>query len=385
MSATNEQSPPPYLGQEAQGFETTALYIPHELQSGLGLYLPENQVVEIRVLNGTTPEDRRPTTYCGFFNNHNSVIERLATLSAYGGVYVTLNPVNPALLSRASNRLKRTDRGDCASDRDIPHRSRLLIDLDAVRPSGISSTDEEHEAALVKGREIITYLESRGWPAPAFVDSGNGAHLVYVIDLPSDDGGLVQRCLEVLASRFNDDHVHVDQSVFNPARIVKLPGTWAFKGDNTEERPWRLAVILHSPEILEAVPTELLEQLAAEAPSTETQPRRSTSTPDRNSHFDLEQFIQQNAFDVTDPHPWDGDGRMQEFNQSPMCDHHDRSAYMGRRAAAAPLLRGAFTTRAAGNGESCDNDMSLPQLEMLIRNRPKILIFTSPIRATPSG
>ena len=42
-----------------------------------------------------------------------------------------------------------------------------LIDLDPVRPSGISATDEEHELALAKARDIISDLETRGWPAPA--------------------------------------------------------------------------------------------------------------------------------------------------------------------------------------------------------------------------
>ena len=39
--------------------------------------------------------------------------------------------------------------------------------------------------------------------------SGNGVHLFYRIDLPADDGGLVERALQTLAARFNGDGVKI--------------------------------------------------------------------------------------------------------------------------------------------------------------------------------
>ena len=78
-------------------------------------------------------------------------------------------------------------------------------------------------------------------------DSGNGYHLLYRIDLPAADGGLVERVLKSLAARFDNEHVKIDQSVYNPARICKLPGTMARKGDHTEARPHRRAKLLEVP------------------------------------------------------------------------------------------------------------------------------------------
>ena len=69
-------------------------------------------------------------------------------------------------------------------DAEISHIRNLLIDLDPIRPEGISSTDSEHEAALEMAQIIRADLENEGWPEPLVGDSGNGGHLVYPLDLP---------------------------------------------------------------------------------------------------------------------------------------------------------------------------------------------------------
>ena len=74
----------------------------------------------------------------------------------------------------------------------------------------------------------------------------------------------MQRCLQALGQRFTDAAVKVDDAVFNPARIWKLYGTTAAKGDNVPDRPWRMAQVVKVPDDLQTVPVELLEALAAE-------------------------------------------------------------------------------------------------------------------------
>jgi hypothetical protein len=97
-------------------------------------------------------------------------------------------------------------------------------------------------------------------------DSGNGYHLLYRVDLPTNDDQLVKRVLAALASRYNTNQVKIDEAVFNPSRIVKLYGTMARKGDSTSERPHRWSKVISLPKRLEAVPRELLEELAKEGP-----------------------------------------------------------------------------------------------------------------------
>jgi hypothetical protein len=49
----------------------------------------------------------------------------------------------------------------------------------------------------------------------------------------------------------SDDQVSVDTGVYNAARIWKLYGTIACKGDNTPERPHRPARFIEVPETLQ--------------------------------------------------------------------------------------------------------------------------------------
>lgn len=210
------------------------------LRACQALFAP-GQVAELRALDAVTREWRRLHTVSGYFNDWDKLAAAAMSIQARG-VYVTLNPVNPALLARALNRLRDINSGDPATgDGDIVARRWLPIDCDPVRPTGISATAAEHDLALARAREIRDYLGARGWPEPVLADSGNGGHLLYRVDLPADDGGLIEKALTALAFRFDDALVTVDQKNFNPARIWKLYGTVAAKGDHTPERPHRLS------------------------------------------------------------------------------------------------------------------------------------------------
>jgi hypothetical protein len=162
------------------------------------------------------------------------------------GIYVTINPVKRDLLARAYNRLKvARQEGVATEDKHITMRRWLVIDADPDREPKISSTDEEKAHALHLITGVREDLRSRGWPEPAMViDSGNGYHLWYRIDLPAKDDGVVERLLKSLAARHDTAEAHVDTSIHNPARIIKLPGTWARKGDSIPERPHRLSRVL---------------------------------------------------------------------------------------------------------------------------------------------
>ena len=195
------------------------------------------------------------------------------------GTYVTINPCNPALLARRSNRT--IDWADTTtSDADVTSRRWLPIDLDPIRPSKISSTNVEHEAALNLARTIRDDLSKlHGWPEPILADSGNGAHLLYRLDMPNDAAArdLLQRTLQALDYLYSDDRVGVDITCFNASRIMKLYGTVSRKGDDTTDRPHRLARILEpadaAPDRFKIVTVEQLQALAACLPE-EPKPAR---------------------------------------------------------------------------------------------------------------
>lgn len=234
---------PPRLGK-LTAEQAAALVVEHIRP----LFAPD-QVVELRAL-GVQRGRGQPHTEAGFFDQaHLPQLAALAlVITEYAkGVYFTLNPVNPDLLARRANRIDWAREGELAKDKDVLLRRWLLVDVDPVRDPLISATDAEKAVAKNTALAVREYLRNRSWPEPILGDSGNGYHLLYHLDLPAADGGLVERTLKALAARFDTEKVKIDQSVFNPARICKLPGTLARKGDSTQDRPHRRASLLEVP------------------------------------------------------------------------------------------------------------------------------------------
>ena len=163
------------------------------------------------------------------------------------GIYFTLNPVIPDLLARSANRLKASGaKTVTTSDKDIKCIRWLPIDLDPIRPTGISSTDDELKAAIKIRKKIWEWMKKKGFEYCVPAVSGNGAHLVYLLDnLPNKEENVqfIKQALASIAKEFNNGKVDVDQAVFNPARIWKLYGTTARKGDHTKGRPHRRSYI----------------------------------------------------------------------------------------------------------------------------------------------
>jgi hypothetical protein len=130
-----------------------------EIRRALTTLFPGGGVVELRALADHS-------VHSGYFDDLDTLAEKAAsldTLPEVAGVYVTLNEIDPALLSRRANRVKmHLGRKDpTTSDTDVVRRRWLPIDLDPVRPSGVSSTDEEHGAALAHAERIAAWLSGR--------------------------------------------------------------------------------------------------------------------------------------------------------------------------------------------------------------------------------
>jgi len=244
---------------------------PVEIQRALAALLAKDQVTELRLLRARPAGYRAPVTMSGFFSDSGDLAReaRIHTDTANPqGAYFVPNPVDPALLSRFKpNQLRVVGKEeDLTGDADILCRRWLLCDFDPVRKRGISSTGAEHNLSLDRAWKVRDKLLGEGWPEPLLIDSGNGTHLLWRVELPCEDGELIKKCLQALAMRFDDSAVKIDRVVFNAARIWKLPGTPARKGTDTPERPHRLSCVLELPDPLAPVPRELLEQLAAGAP-----------------------------------------------------------------------------------------------------------------------
>lgn len=238
--------------------------------------LPAGQVTELRAPNAKGKGDFT-ATISGYFDDMPKLVAASHEINA-PGIYMVLNPVDPSLLARCNNRAKKMVKGDASTtDKDVLARRWLFVEVDPNRPSGICATDEEKAKAKCVADAVLTNLRSDGWPEPMQIDSGNGYYLLFRVDLPTDDGGLSARCLKALATKFDTDAAHIDVTVFNPARIARVPGSWNKKGDRTPDRPWRKSAPLAVPNDLLVVPVELLEALAGAAPVPEKKKATTSS------------------------------------------------------------------------------------------------------------
>ena len=219
-----------------------------EVRRALDLLTVPGGVIEIRALK--IPGRGKPYNAAGYFLDRDKAAQAAMKLELRkpAGIYVVLNEINPALYARSADKV--TDYLEpTTGDGDIIRRRWLNLDFDAIRPTGISASEDEHCAAIDVARNCAAWLSSIGWPAGILADSGNGAHLLYRIDLPNDQAStaLVKNTLAAIAAKWTNTTVKVD-NLFNAARIWKLYGTTSRKGDDTRDRPHRVARIIEVPE-----------------------------------------------------------------------------------------------------------------------------------------
>jgi hypothetical protein len=131
-----------------------------------------------------------------------------------------------------------------ASDANVCFRRATFIDIDPIRPKGISATEAEKVAAIDVCHAVEQFLiGALGVPsALAHGDSGNGCFILVATEpcISTPEATLrVNRFLKLLAREFNTDRVQIDTSVGNAARLMPCPGTWKRNGEDTVERPHR--------------------------------------------------------------------------------------------------------------------------------------------------
>lgn len=196
-----------------------------EMERAHRVLFPPGSTVEVR-----GPKTRSAGTISGYFDDPTKLLDAAAKAAERysASLYWTINRCDPALQARANNRIR--ERAELTTaDHNIQRRVWLLLDIDPRRPSGVGSTDEEHELALEKARRIRAELAPR-WGMPIFADSGNGAHLLFRIDLPNDKDSLtlIKAVLIAADKRFSPCAGRHDL-------VQRQPG-WQDLRDGREER-----------------------------------------------------------------------------------------------------------------------------------------------------
>jgi hypothetical protein len=286
------------------------------------------EVAEVRIFSD------RNGTVSGYFNNWKALGEAVSFYDGKNSIFVTINPVDPALKARADNRLKPYAKST-TSDKDIVKRTTLLVDIDPVRASGISTTNDEHRRSIELAEEIEKDLKNTGWPDPIVASSGNGCHLLYKIDLPNDkeSRNLVQKILKALDFQYSSGDAKVDISNYNSARISKLIGTVTTKGDDTKDRPHRRSKIMSKPADWKKVEVEQMKELAQKLPQKNNPQNGShpgnVSNAATAGNFVLKNFIDEHNLQVARKSRWNDNATRYILEECPWRDHSDRrSAYI---------------------------------------------------------
>lgn len=268
-----------------------------EVRKAIEVLQEPGGVFEVRAI-GTAKKD----ILSGYFRDAETLLKAFDTIDMrQRNVYITLGKVKAACFARAQSEtfLKSPQ---TTSDTEIERYRWLFVDLDPVRPAGVSSSETELSYAQDMAKEVLDYMRGLGFEDPVTAGSGNGYHLLYRIDVPVDKPGhaLIEKCLKVLSSVFDSDRVKIDTTNANPSRICKLHGTLAQKGRSTKERPHRMSHIIHVPDPIAMTDIETLKRLASELPEEPVHARSGGGGGYQTDGFDLLDFMQKHGMTYTE-------------------------------------------------------------------------------------
>ncbi len=288
------------------------------IKATLDLIHVPGEVFEVRI-----PKTKMGTI-SGYFNDTAAASVLIARENTkHQSIYMTVNPVNPDLLARAENKLV-TGSFLTSSDKDIIRRRWFLLDLDPVRPVGISSSAGELKLTQDKAKDVIEWLTSIGWPEPIVANSGNGTHIMYRVDEPNDNATRIdfEYALKMLAAIFSDDTVKVDITVFNASRVWKIYGTASMKGSSTKDRPHRVAMFTSIPKEITLLRRDQIDTVARAMRDSKSEEFRQQS-----GEFieDMAKWLTDRGQTVTSgPRPLFGnEGQKWTISKCPFNENHD--------------------------------------------------------------
>ena len=237
------------------------------------------EFIEVRILNSSSG------TVSGIFSADDTGADALLreisrlNLSQFT-VYQVLNSLSDKyIIGKRCNVLFPFARGT-AKDADVQTLNYIMTDFDPVRPPHTSATDTEKAAAMERMLMFLAEMKSEGMIPAVVTDSGNGYNAYFRVDLPNlqENVKLIKDYNSVCHSKYSDNIVDFDRTVTNPSRLAKLPGTWAFKGANTPERPHRQSKILMYQPSPQPIPKSLLAGYVQKNSSLIHPPVRCNST-----------------------------------------------------------------------------------------------------------
>jgi len=282
------------------------------------IFVGDGNFTEVRILGNVQ--------YSGYFKSCDNLIKCLEPYAEMDGeqIYFTLNELYHTCYERPQKeRILQSTYS--TKDTDIIRRKWILVDFDPIREDDakkVSSTNEELQASNAKMREVYKFLREQGFSDPVVCCSGNGFHLTYKVDMPTDEDtkSILKKFFTFLRQKFNDGKTDIDPKNVNASRVCKLYGTVAKKGANTNERPWRESTIIHVPSTIAVTPIEKFEALAKLAVDKPTPKPVNQQSVQFQQQFSLTDWLTSYGINYrTKSH---GDSTMYELEWCPWVDTH---------------------------------------------------------------
>ena len=251
-----------------------------------------NKLCEIRCLDGNR-------TYSGYYHSIDNIIRDIEPLSERPNMqmYFVLNTIKEDCYDRQQQERLIEKPKNTTSDNDIEGRSFILLDFDPERPAGVGSTDQQLKDTHDVAKKAYNFLIEQGLSSLIVCKSGNGVHIEIPVKLgnTSENTKLVERFLKAMDMLFSTELVHCDVKVGNPSRICKLYGTYAKKGANTTEHPWRLAKFWKIPEDIIPNSKDYIEKVANFFPDEQPAPTRENNYG--RTRFDIVDFLNKHGLE----------------------------------------------------------------------------------------
>lgn len=256
------------------------------------VFKDNHELVEIRIL-----DPKSKATYSGYFTDIETLLAAIKPFDQCA-IYFTLNEIDYACYSREQHDRMVKKPKSTTSDKEILSRKWCLIDIDCEKPSDTNSTDGEKELAKAVVNNVYKYLMNEGFEKPIVCDSGNGYHLLYRMNMVSNEKNdqTMKNFLAALDMFFSTEKVKIDVTTSNTSRICKLYGTFSRKGSNTKDRPQRMSYIHRIPSEIKITPNEYFEKVASYLPQPE---RKDRNNAYGSISFDLDDFLQRHNISVT--------------------------------------------------------------------------------------
>lgn len=179
----------------------------------------------------------------------------------------------------------------CICDIDIVRRKWVMLDFDPIRPSGTSSTFEQLSYASMTAKKVWDFLFHNGFYDYVGCVSGNGYHIMLPCDFEANEqtDNLVSDFIKVISMLFSDENVAIDTQVSNRARLTKLYGTVAHKGEHSALTPHRTSCFKHVPQEIKPIDKAYFEKIVAAFMTPNTRP--SSENNYGRGKFSLESFL----------------------------------------------------------------------------------------------